>query len=290
MIAAHAESSTMSLSSRLLLSFAAATVLVAPAVAADYSPPIFVEKMPDYVPVEIGSGWYLRGDITYTAGTRSRGLAQYRLYNPFTDVYTDHTAETTRFSENFGGGIGVGYSLTDWFRTDVTIDASRIKFAATDSFDEPCPGSPLGTECRLESGSQAQAWSFLANAYVDLGTVSGFTPYLGAGAGYTYLRWRDSQTRVYCTEGVCDPPNLQAEINHGNVNSWRFTYAAMAGLAYDVSNNVKIDLGYRYRRISGGSLYGWDAASADAGASGVQARDRGFRQHQIRVGLRYELW
>ncbi len=64
----------------------------------------------------------------------------------------------------------------------------------------------------------------------------------------------------------------------------------MAGVAMDVSKNLKIDLGYRYRRIAGGSMARWDATSVAAGATGTRAEDNGFTTHEVKVGLRYELW
>ena len=64
----------------------------------------------------------------------------------------------------------------------------------------------------------------------------------------------------------------------------------MAGLSYDVSKNTKLDFGYKYRRISGGNMFAFDTATATAGATGVQGRDGGFSQHEVRFGLRYEIW
>ena len=73
-------------------------------------------------------------------------------------------------------------------------------------------------------------------------------------------------------------------------HSWRFTYALMAGLAYDVSKSMKVDLGYRYRHIDGGSMFQFDPATMAAGASGTQGSDPGFDTHEVRLGLRYSLW
>ena len=41
---------------------AAALFAATPALAADYDPPPLLEPAPEYQPVEIGNGWYLRGD------------------------------------------------------------------------------------------------------------------------------------------------------------------------------------------------------------------------------------
>ena len=64
----------------------------------------------------------------------------------------------------------------------------------------------------------------------------------------------------------------------------------MAGLSYDITENLKLDVGYRYQNIDSGPMFGYDSDSQLAGASGVQAYDRGFETHEIRAGLRYELW
>ena len=54
----------MVLKSRIALALAAIMLMpVTQASSADYDPPIYVDQAPDYVPVEVGSGWYLRGDI-----------------------------------------------------------------------------------------------------------------------------------------------------------------------------------------------------------------------------------
>ncbi len=54
----------MSLTLRLALSLAALAPFAA-ANAADYDPPIVIDDAAEYVPVEVGSGWYLRGDVGY---------------------------------------------------------------------------------------------------------------------------------------------------------------------------------------------------------------------------------
>ncbi len=62
------------------------------------------------------------------------------------------------------------------------------------------------------------------------------------------------------------------------------TYALMAGVAYEVAPNVKVDLGYRFSHIAGGDMFGDSAASATTGRDGALSR------HEIRVGLRITTW
>jgi opacity protein-like surface antigen len=82
-------------STSLTLTAAALALATAwPALAADYDPPILLEDAPSYVPVEVGSSWYLRGDVSYNANS---------------PVYDVDGAANLRF----GGGLGVGYQFKD---------------------------------------------------------------------------------------------------------------------------------------------------------------------------------
>lgn len=158
---------------------------VTPGSAADYSPPPIINAPP--LPfVEVGSSWYLRGDFAY------------RMYD---DLAPGISGEDTAAL-----GIGVGYKLNNWLRTDLTVDYA---------FRNDLSG--LGV---------ARLWtsSAFANAYIDLGTWYGVTPYVGAGIGasYNYL-----------------------DIGPGE-GDWNFAWAAMAGAAYHLSPNLSVDLGYRY--------------------------------------------
>jgi opacity protein-like surface antigen len=64
----------------------------------------------------------------------------------------------------------------------------------------------------------------------------------------------------------------------------------MAGLAYDITRDIKLDLGYRYRHIDGGPMFSFDPATAVTGASGTQGEFPDFDTHEVRVGVRYSIW
>ena len=272
----------------LVSSVGSAFVSTGVAQAADYDPPIIIDEAPDVVPVEIGSGWYLRGDIGYSLKTSAGDPYVYRTFDGVN--YGSAAFDSVSLSEDFSFGIGAGYSFTDWLRADVTVDRFSASFSGTTSSAAPCPGSPAGTTCRSEDASELTGYSVLLNGYVDLGTYVGFTPYVGAGVGYTYLRWDDLANNAYCSGAACPTPASVGTSTHGGESDWRFTYALMAGMSYDFSNNMKVDLGYRYRNVDGGDMFGWDAATAAAGATGVQGTDSDLSSHEIRIGLRYELW
>ena len=78
-------------------------------------------------------------------------------------------------------GLGVGYKFNDWFRADVTGEyRGKANFHGSDNV-----AFTGGQGVDNYSGSKSE-WLFLANAYVDLGTWSCFTPYIGAGVGGSY--------------------------------------------------------------------------------------------------------
>lgn len=265
-----------------------ALVPAVPALAADYDPPIYTDKSDQYVPVEVGSGWYLRGDVGYAVST-STNAATYRTFDPATLTYGGSSFDTSKLSSQLTWGGGVGYRFTDWVRSDVTVDGFRSKFSGTTSSAAPCGGAPLTTTCRTDDGANVSAISFMANGYVDLGTYVGITPYVGAGAGVSYLSWSDMHDQAYCVGADCTSPLAGSAIYSGT-KDWRFTWAVMAGASYDINKSLKLDVGYKYRKIQGGDMFNWDTASAAAGATGIQGKDGGFGQHEVRVGLRYELW
>jgi len=282
----------MSLRTSVLL--AAAVIALLPsgqAGAADYDPPIFVDQpAEEYVPVEVGSGWYLRGDVGYAFSVEAKGDFDYRTFDGVTGIYGAEAFDTSSLDRDFSGSVGFGYNFTDYLRADVTLDAFRTSFDGATSNLAPCLAtSPIGTTCRSEDSSTASALSLMANGYVDLGTYVGFTPYVGGGLGMTYVDWGSLGSNVYCVGATC-PAAFAQSIENGGEKSWRFTWALMAGVAYDISKNWKVDLGYRYRSIEGGPMFEFDPASQLVGATGTQGEDPGFNSHEVRIGLRYSLW
>jgi opacity protein-like surface antigen len=282
----------MKASLRILIS-AIAVGLSPSAYAADYEPPIVVDQPVEEVPVEVGSGWYLRGDIGYNFNIEGQSDFDFSTFDPATGVYSPGVFDTASLGDSVTFGAGFGYNFTDMIRADFTVDGFRANFDGTTSSALPCVAVLVGTSCRSEDSADATAMSFLVNGYVDLGTYVGFTPYVGGGLGYTYVDWGSLSGSNFCVAGAGPCPGggaLVATSEQEGQQSWRFTYAAMAGVAYDISKNLKVDLGYRYRRIDSGPMFDFDPASISAGATGSSGDDGGFSSHEVRIGLRYALW
>jgi opacity protein-like surface antigen len=94
-------------------------------------------------------------------------------------------------------------------------------------------------------GADISTTTVLGNVYFDWANESMFTPYVGAGIGYG---WVDGTGTATDDDGIA--------------------LGAAAGVAVDLTNNLAVDAGYRYRNI-------------DVSGDNVQ-------EHQAAVGIRFK--
>ncbi|MBZ9815588.1 outer membrane protein [Mesorhizobium sp. CA7] len=281
--------------SRIASALAAIILLpMTPALAADYDPPIYVDQAPDYQPVEVGSGWYLRGDVGYA-------------FNKPYD-FSETPAGLSTKNSPLSGSIGMGYHFNDYFRGELNFGLlPTSKFAS--SFQTTCDGTqtvsvtdasgtsvfagPSTRGCEGSNNGNNKAYDVMASAFVDLGTYVGITPYVGGGIGLAYSSYRfaqgdrncvDSSTTVGSTTTIfeCDDPSgykgsAQSE------KQFSLTYMLGAGFAYQVSKNVAVDVGYQYVALPSAKYVVSDNA-------GDPIFKKGLDYHQVKLGLRYDLW
>ncbi len=237
---------------RIIQAFAIAAAFglaAIPARAADmpgsWSPEVKKQIFTDLV-----SGWYVRGDLGYSQ--QSVGSVEVPPPVPI-DSWGLQNAVTL--------GLGGGYKY-HWFRADVTVD-----YANRGKFHLDAPGVPSFYTGKIDS------FTILANAYLDLGTWGGFTPYIGAGVGTTHLR-----THEVTNVTVNEPSESISDSTR-----WNFSYAGMAGIAFRVSPNLVLDVGYRYL-VMGDAVTG---PEPPAYTDFSYLRD--LKAHEFRIGLRLAL-
>lgn len=250
---------------RVLSAAAAVLMTGSSGYAADFYQPEVIEVPPVEQVVAPAGGWYLRGDTGFSLN-KMRGARYFQGSNK-----NMHDFDTAKLGNGFSIGGGVGYQIDDHLRTDVTLDYMfKSKFRGSTS------GFCGGVACHSSDRSSMTALSLLANAYVDIGTYGIFTPYVGGGIGGTYVKWNNLDNTI------CDDPANPGcyTTAHGGKKSWRFTYALMAGASVDLTCNLKADVGYRFRHITKGDMFGFKA-------NGGPGYDKGFYTHEARAGLRY---
>jgi opacity protein-like surface antigen len=259
------------------------------ALAFDMPPPV---DAPEITAFNSASGWYIRGDLGYNSSVEFE-KPTIRTFRPATEEYTSTKFDSARFDSDFTLNAGAGYQFNDWLRSDLTLDYFKGTFDGRSTTNRPCSAiQPNNSKCGSSYEQALASLGLLANGYVDLGTYWGLTPYLGAGAGVTNMDYGSMTASRYCVSGgsKCDKFTSYKDKNYEGVESWRFTYALMAGVSYDVATNIKLDFGYRFSQVEGGDMIKWSSQEAMNGARGVKGEDDGFSRHEFRAGLRVTGW
>ena len=252
-----------------LVAAGAASLLSSMAFAADMTiapPPLYVPP-----PVEDFGGWYLRGDI---------GFSNQRVKRLNNALDAANTSSSQRLGFNSAGifGLGVGYKFNPWFRGDVTGEyRGNSNF---DGFD--LISFPGGFGAHTYHATKSE-WLALANAYVDLGTWWGVTPFVGAGAGVARVSIANFTDLTVTSAG-----GLPGLAFGDNVSKWNFAWALHAGLAYRVSPNFTVELAYRYLDMGNG-LTG-DLRSPDGTNTIVNPTTfKSLTSHDLKMGVRWQL-
>jgi len=277
-------------------------------------------------PSELGTGWYLRGDA---------GIAQ-------------DSIPLLSGSKNLAGwsvDLGAGYKFNNWLRADLSLDERRVQSKNTTlTTTQICPtGSsggnnalqtlntgPNGTppnqqlgyvwdailgSCTGANTNEVRSSSLLMNGFVDLGSWSGFTPYVGAGVGVARLQttasvtyynnadgsiyaptaaqwaetggtplvWLNSKGQVLNPQPVNPGTNTIVSIatppkwnTRQSSTRYNFAWALMGGIAYSLSDRAKLDLGFRYLNMGNAQTLPGTPSSL------VTAKE-------VRLGLRYQI-
>ncbi len=232
--------------------------------AADYDPPIVIDDAADYVPVEVGSGWYLRGDIGYKFNT------PYRDSNFGPSPIFSHEENSLPIN----GSIGFGYRFTDYFRMEanlglMTSDSSSLDYLTADGLGVVVSDVSVATKNEM--------WTGMINAYADLGTYVGFTPYVGAGIGVAATMRKYSFSQNFVDAGIVDT------VFRDDATQYSFAYSVGAGVNYELTRNLSLDVGYEYFAAPQAEYVTLVTPTTYAIHSGVD-------YHQIKLGLRYALW
>ena len=211
----------------LCLAGVASFAVTASAFAADLplpAPPVFE---PPPAPVAFGGAWYIRGD----AGL---GIADLRQGNSDNDyvipglAYNSHTLEDSAFID-----AGVGYRFNEYFRADVTGEyRGSAHYQGVESYSG---GGATGYD---NYSASVRSIVGLVNGYVDLGCWYGVTPFVGAGVGVANVA-----VRGLTDNGAYPFPGYGLAGDHSQTN---FAFALMAGLDFAITQNLTMELGYRY--------------------------------------------
>lgn len=259
------------------------------ALAADLSPPIENSPDPANNLVEFGSGWYLRGDAAWTRDSKMT-----------VDAFGLVANSNNR--NGYEGSLGGGYVFNQWFRADLTFEVhNQVKQnGQTSSFNciealgpvKDSSGTVVGSypiygSCYTKYRERISRAAGLINGYVDLGTWSAITPYVGAGVGAARNQAVGSAKQYFTNQTAYAPtftdPYSGATFYEYKDKSYKtskysFAFALMAGVAIDVAPHIKFDVGYRYVNL--GTVKAYDTSTGNFVSKKVNS-------NEVRAGVRY---
>jgi opacity protein-like surface antigen len=280
-----------------------------------------VESAPEFAlrPVELGSGWYLRGALS---ASNNKG-----------PLLIPEAPDGRKL--DWAIDVGAGYKLNNWLRTDATLTFNKPRDVSRNGFRVTCPYNLWGSfsqttllkdgffwdtvhdTCDPKSSSDLKKVDLMFNAYVDLGTWGGFTPFVGVGAGVSLLKANTSLKYLKTSDGsVYEPdltplegyPHVWVDLYGRPITSWtdgagvvrsgnppvafdknvwsrnnaktsyNLAWSLMGGVAYDVTPQLKAEFGYRY--LNSGSFSSLSSPLVGVVKSKIDS-------HQMQIGFRY---
>lgn len=265
-------------------------------------------------PVEFGTGWYIRGSVGGAVQDTAQILSDPTNVSfvqqlnwsveagagyQFNQWLRADATYTYYGSQPMGGTTG-GNCV-------VALDPYN-NFVNNAPQQPPIGVIPEYDSCSYNLHTSLQKNLFLANGYVDLGNYWGVTPYIGGGVGTAYLNAQQSLNVIDNTQGgvpyaatltfpnpspvplvyynkqgvpLTPQPTFTPGGQHPNYSvsssKWNFAFALMAGFSYDISQNLKFDLGYRYVNFGTMSF----RSLSDS------LFDKSLSSQEVRLGLRY---
>ena len=222
----------------------AVTIASTAAYAADMPMPPAPQIVYQQAPCCDTGRWYLRGDVgvgvqTFSSFDHSQTNSAF-VWPPSWQIVQKDIQDTAIF------GFGIGYEWNSWFRFDVTGEyRTKAMFKATGSYTDFCPATAFGPgTCFDVNTGNLSSEVFLANAYVDLGTWWCITPFIGAGVGAA----RNVITGVQ-DNGIISNGTVGFGYTFNDSAQWNLAWDVQAGLTYNVNDNLKIDLSWRYLNL-----------------------------------------
>jgi opacity protein-like surface antigen len=278
----------------LTLASVAVLALTVAATAADLlPPPPAMEPLPPSAGPELG-GWYLRGDIgaavnasAPTLVTTPDPLAQGVAGGANASYYNTKISSSELFD------VGVGYQYNTWLRGDITAEyRDGGQFQSLYVLNNPNGAVTQNLNFYRANVSSAIG---LVNVYGDLGTWYGITPFIGGGVGVARNSLYGMTDQGVVTNGGITGGSGGYFDDAAKIN---FAYALMAGLDFNVTQNLKLELGYRYLnmgKITSGASHCSNGTGAGngfnvafcGGSNYVVSSSNTLASNDFRIGLRW---
>jgi outer membrane protein OmpA-like peptidoglycan-associated protein len=201
-------------------------------------------------------GWYGKIDAGYSINGDGASAIDFTPPTP-TGVVPAGTIQLNNskdLQKDWMGDVGLGYAFTNGFRLEGEIGGR---------FNEIDKDATTG-------GDDIHAWSGMLNGLYDFNRDGVIQPYVGVGVGAARLL-----TKAYT-------PAVNQSVNDEDTV---FAYQGLVGVGFKATEQLVLDLGYRYFIAEGADFKGTSTSPAvPAGSSWA-----GDYKHQaITLGIRYQ--
>jgi len=223
---------------------------------------------PSLASAQDGSGWYLKGAVGYGAGTDI-------------DV-TGGLLGDVEAEGNLAGNLGIGYDFGSNWRLE--LDGTTMWNDYGSLQQAPSTTAKLRTD------------ALMLNAIYDFSDFDRFVPYVGAGVGvvrgdasFTASDFPNVDNTGQIRNPACVGTRSTAEAfacDYGDEDTG-LGWQLLAGLGYNITDNLTWDTNYRYMQAADLDLDGTFSNSANGFTVPGQTELDGVGAHQILTGFRY---
>jgi opacity protein-like surface antigen len=259
----------------LCLAGVASLAATASAYAADLPMPL-PPPPPVYQPAPaLGGNWYLRGDVGVgIADLRTQQSSFSPLNVPPAAQFENSSLDDAAFVDG-----GVGYRFNQYFRVDVTGEyRAAAQYSAIETYNQGAFFTPPTGQRNADAyHGNVRVVDGLVNGYVDLGTYYGITPFGGVGVGVANIQ----------AGPVIDNGEGGGLGYSSSASTTNFAYAFMAGLDFQVTRNLVMELGYRY--LNAGSFSSGAIVCQNESPCPNEVQHHKLAYNDIRLGFRYIL-
>ena len=175
----------------------------------------------------------------------------------------------SHWDSTFGGSLAAGYDLSKKLNVPVRAELEYAVFSKAEA-----EGMPEGwTSDKFKQTNNIQ--TLFVNVYYDINTGTRFIPYVGAGMGVGFIR----------TKGGAKYSTGHIE-NTGSKTVTNFAWNIGLGLGYQITNNIALDVGYRFADLGKAKTNWYDWTEYDPG-DGWHLETKRIYQHQFSMGARF---